>query len=179
MVSARKVEGRRLYELAREGEVVAREARPIEIQALELEDFAPSNYPEAILRVRCGTGTYIRTLADDIARALGGRAHLTALRRTRNGSFRVEDATTMDAFSAAEPIDWRPLVMSPADGLADLPLEEVGPDAAVAVANGVPITGSALRSDATGLLRIVDGKGRLLAVYQSDGAVARAEVVLA
>ncbi len=179
MVSARKVEGRRLYELAREGEVVAREARPVEIHALELEDFAPSDYPEAILRVRCGTGTYVRTLADDIARALGGRAHLTALRRTRNGSLRVEDAGTMDAFTTAGEINWLPLLLSPADGLADLPLEVVGPDAAIAVANGVSLTGSALRSDVTGLLRIVDANGRLLAVYQSDGVAARAEVVLA
>jgi tRNA pseudouridine55 synthase len=178
MVSARKVEGRRLYELAREGEIVAREARPVEIHTLDLEEFAPSDYPEAVLRVRCSTGTYVRTLADDIARALGGRAHLIGLRRTRNGSLNVDSAIDIEIFTSEESIDWRPLLISPADGLADLPIEEVSADTAAAVANGVPITGRALQSEAPGLLRVVDGTGRLLAVYRSDGSEARAEVVL-
>ena len=85
MVSARKVEGRRLYDLAREGKEVEREARTVEVHAFDLVDFAPSDYPEATFRIRCGSGTYVRTLADDLARSLGGRAHLTALRRLRSG----------------------------------------------------------------------------------------------
>ena len=89
MVSARKVEGRRLYELARDGQTVEREARPVTIHELEITEFAPSEYPEVSFRVVCSTGTYVRTLADDIAQALGGRAHLSALRRIRNGSLRV------------------------------------------------------------------------------------------
>ncbi len=74
MVSARKVSGKRLYELAREGIEVEREARPVTIHELDLVDFAPSDYPELWFRVKCSTGTYVRTLVDDIARALGGRA---------------------------------------------------------------------------------------------------------
>ncbi|MCB1246946.1 MAG: tRNA pseudouridine(55) synthase TruB, partial [Acidimicrobiia bacterium] len=62
MVSARKVEGTRLYELARRGEVVEREARPVTIHELELLDLAPSDYPEVTFRVVCSTGTYVRTL---------------------------------------------------------------------------------------------------------------------
>ena len=81
MVSARKVDGRRLYDLARQGVEIEREAREIDIYQLELIDFAPSDYPEVTFRVVCSTGTYVRVLADDIARALGGRAHLSALRR--------------------------------------------------------------------------------------------------
>jgi tRNA pseudouridine55 synthase len=96
MVSARRVEGRRLYDLAREGKEVEREARLVEVQAFDLVDFAPSDYPEATFRIRCGSGTYVRSLADDLARSLGGRAHLTALRRTRIGSLRVEQARTME-----------------------------------------------------------------------------------
>ena len=101
MVSARKVEGRRLYELAREGKVVERETRPVEIYDLEILDIAPSDYPEVQFRVVCSTGTYVRTLADDMARALGGRAHLSALRRTRNGSLHVADASSIETIVAA------------------------------------------------------------------------------
>ncbi len=92
MLSARKVEGRRLYVLAREGKTVEREARSVSIHELRLLDLAPSDYPEATLLVRCSKGTYVRTLADDFARALGGRAHLSGLRRTEIGSLRVEVA---------------------------------------------------------------------------------------
>ncbi|MEA2002462.1 MAG: tRNA pseudouridine(55) synthase TruB, partial [Actinomycetota bacterium] len=92
MVSARKVGGRKLYELAREGIEIEREARDVEIYRLELTDFAPSSYPEVTFRTVCSTGTYVRTLADDLARSLGGRAHLSALRRIRNGSLLVTDA---------------------------------------------------------------------------------------
>ena len=76
MISARKIEGKRLYSLAREGKVVEREPRPVEIYHLALIELAPGSYPEVTFEVRCGTGTYVRTLADDIARSLGGRAHL-------------------------------------------------------------------------------------------------------
>ena len=64
MVSARKVEGRKLYELAREGRIVEREARPIDIYDLEILDIAPSDYPEIRFRVMCSTGTYVRPLAE-------------------------------------------------------------------------------------------------------------------
>ena len=78
MVSALKIEGRRLYELARKGEEVERPPRPVTVYRIDVEEFVPGPYPEVRLRVVCGTGTYVRTLADDIAKALGGQAHLTA-----------------------------------------------------------------------------------------------------
>ncbi|MEE8497413.1 MAG: tRNA pseudouridine(55) synthase TruB, partial [Acidimicrobiia bacterium] len=77
MVSAVKVGGERLYELARQGIDVEREARTVQIHEIEVVDVSPGPYPEAEIVVRCGSGTYIRTLADDLAQALGGRAHLT------------------------------------------------------------------------------------------------------
>ena len=73
MVSARKVGGKKLYELARKGIEVEREAREVEIYQLDLLELAPSPYPEVTFRTVCSTGTYVRTLADDMARALGGR----------------------------------------------------------------------------------------------------------
>ena len=122
MVSARKVEGRRLYELAREGKVVEREARPVTIHRLELVDLAPSDYPEVTFRTVCSTGTYVRTLADDLARTLGGRAHLTALRRVRIGALDVSDAVSIDeAVNAVEANGIERVLLTPAVALADLP----------------------------------------------------------
>ncbi len=179
MVSARKVEGRRLYELARQGIEVEREARWVEISVLELLDFAPCNYPEVSFRVICSKGTYVRTLADDIARALGGHAHLTSLRRLRNGSLLVDDAHTIDEVAAAGD-DWRDLSLTAAAGLPDLPLVTVGDDTAVAVRNGVVFPASALMAEPhDGPVRVVDGEGQLLAVYRVDAGRAKAEVVLA
>lgn len=175
MVSARKVEGRRLYELAREGKTVEREARPVEIQELRLLDFGPSDYPEATFYVRCGKGTYVRTLADDIARALGGRAHLIALRRTAIGSLEVENAHPVEAVSAGR---WAEMLLTPATGLADLPAVRLPDDLAHAVSNGVPLAGHRLGDLGAGPLRMLDAEGRLLAVYRSEGAKALAEVVL-
>jgi tRNA pseudouridine55 synthase len=179
MVSARKVDGRRLYELARRGVEVEREARLVEVSSLDLLDFAPCDYPEMSFQVTCSKGTYVRTLADDIARALGGRAHLTALRRLRNGSLRVEDAHSIDAIEAAGE-EWRAMALPAADGLPDLPLATVGDEAAEAVRNGVVFPAARLVAEPNdGPLRLVDGEGVLLAVYRVDGCRATAEVVLA
>src|SRR3954468_2095618 len=76
MVSALKVGGRRLYELARAGEEVERAARPVHIDTLEGEGFGPGPYPGAVVRVDCSRGTYVRSLAADLGVALGGCAHL-------------------------------------------------------------------------------------------------------
>ena len=101
MVSALKVGGRRLYELAREGDEVERAPRPVHIDELVVEEFEPGPYPEATLRVECSSGTYVRTLAADLGAALGGCAHLGALRRLRVGSFTLDEAHPLDAIAAA------------------------------------------------------------------------------
>ncbi len=93
--SACKIEGKRAYKMARKGENVILCAKPIHIDEIELTD---CRLPEEIdIRVTCGKGTYIRALARDIGQALGSGAHLTALRRTRVGDYRVEDCMTLDA----------------------------------------------------------------------------------
>jgi tRNA pseudouridine55 synthase len=174
-VSARKVEGRRLYELAREGVEVEREARPVTIYDLELTEFAPSDYPEATFHVRASKGTYVRTLADDVARALGGRAHLIALRRTAVGSVSVDDAVAIDAVGRD---DWRDRLLPPAAGLADLPAVVLDEELANAVRHGVPLAGKNIGEPEDGLVRMLSRDGRLLAVYRSAGSRASAEVVL-
>jgi tRNA pseudouridine55 synthase len=94
MVSALKKDGVPLYKLAREGKSIEREARPVTIHALEILGWNP---PVIDLRVRCSKGTYVRTLAHDLGEKVGCGAHLSALRRTRSGTYTVEDAVTVDA----------------------------------------------------------------------------------
>ena len=182
MVSARKVGGRRLYELAREGIEVEREAREIEIYSLDLVDFAPSKYPEVTFRTVCSTGTYIRTLGDDIAATLGGRAHLSALRRVRNGSLLVSDAVQIaDIEAAAEDGTAADLVLSPRNGLPDLPELVVGDDLARGIGSGLsfPLAAASSEDMSEGPVRIVNQDGRMLAVYRVEGGKATPEVVIA
>ncbi|MEE9298318.1 MAG: tRNA pseudouridine(55) synthase TruB [Acidimicrobiia bacterium] len=177
MVSALKVDGKRLYQLARQGVEVEREARVVEIHSIEVLEFAPSPYPEARIEVACGSGTYIRSLADDLAIALGGRAHLTALRRTAIGSHRLVDAVTLEALGAME--DSVGALLPLAAGPADLSSVQVDSKTAAGVANGVVFAAPALGISAPGTYRVVDSTGRLLATYASDGRRAEPEVVVA
>lgn len=95
--SAVMVKGDRAYELARKGEAVELKAKRIRIDEIELTDFDPDTMQMSI-RVVCGKGTYIRSLARDIGRALGSGAYLTALCRTRVGDVRIEQCLTFDEF---------------------------------------------------------------------------------
>ncbi|WP_114985740.1 tRNA pseudouridine(55) synthase TruB [Cyclonatronum proteinivorum] len=93
MYSAIKVKGQRLYKLARKGVEVARKDREVMIHEVRLEDY-DAETAQARLQIHCGKGTYIRSLAHDLGIALGSRAHLTALRRTRTGPYMVHNALT-------------------------------------------------------------------------------------
>lgn len=95
--SAVMVKGDRAYELARKGEAVELKAKTVRIDELELTHFDPVTM-QMSLRVVCGKGTYIRSLARDIGQALGSGAYLTALCRTRLGDVRIEDCHTFDTF---------------------------------------------------------------------------------
>ena len=99
LYSACMVAGDRAYELARKGVDMELQAKPIHIDEIELTDFDPEKMQMSI-RVACGKGTYIRSLARDIGRALGSGAFLTALCRTRLGDVRLEDCLTFDEFPA-------------------------------------------------------------------------------
>lgn len=102
MYSALKHGGRPLYAIAREGGEVPRAARRIQIHELELTAFAGDRLE---LRVVCSKGTYIRTLVEDIGRALGCGAHLAALRRVAAGGFRIEDAVTLERLASESPAE--------------------------------------------------------------------------
>jgi tRNA pseudouridine55 synthase len=96
--SALKVNGRRMYKLARKGEAVALPPRTVEIYAVDVLDL---NLPELTIRVRCGKGTYIRALARDIGERLGTVAYLRTLQRTAIGPYRIEDALRIEDLEEA------------------------------------------------------------------------------
>jgi len=102
MFSALKHEGRPLYVLARKGETVARAPRRVRIHELDLLRFEGDTLE---LRVRCSKGTYVRTLLEDIGRALGPGAHLSGLRRTAASGFLVQDAVTLGQLQEADAVE--------------------------------------------------------------------------
>ena len=109
MYSAIHHNGKRLYELARQGIEDERTARPVEVLNLQLVDFSA---PQIVLDLECSHGFYARTLAHDIGEKLETHAHLTGLVRTHAGVFRIEDAVTLEQVTAeAESGDWRDLAM--------------------------------------------------------------------
>lgn len=175
MVSALKVGGERLYDIARRGEVVEREARRVVVHELEMTDLVPGPYPEVSFRVVCGKGTYVRSLVNDLARAMGGRAHLIRLRRTRVGSLTLDRAVTVDRLAA-----YTDHLLTPAEALSDLAAVTVEDDLTGAVGNGVRFATGPLAAIATDSPTVVlDREGSLLAVYRRDGHEAKPEVVLA
>ena len=95
--SAMKVGGRRSYDLARRGEVVEHEARPVRVYGIEVLEYA---WPLLRLRVDCGRGTYVRAIARDLGSALGTAGYLTQLRRTRIGPFTAEEAVRVEQLQA-------------------------------------------------------------------------------
>ena len=101
MYSAIKVNGKKLYELARKGREVEREPRTVAIRALELLDETPPEGADCLLRAACSKGTYVRTLCHDIGQALGCGGCMASLRRTRAAGFTLEDSVTLEAVQQA------------------------------------------------------------------------------
>jgi tRNA pseudouridine55 synthase len=173
MVSALKRDGRRLYDLARDGIEVEREARAVDIHHLEILSVGEGPHPDVRFRVVCGKGTYVRVVADDLARALGGPAHLTALRRTRTGSLSVDDHGL--AFDALE--GWRDRLLDPRTALRDLPAVVVDEATAARVRHGQRVESAPVDVAVDGAFRVIFD-GRLLAVFRQSPDGPRSEVVL-
>jgi tRNA pseudouridine55 synthase len=138
MASALHHEGRRLYELARAGQVVERQPREVEIHSLQLISFEAGEHPTAVLDVECSKGTYIRTLCADIGNALGCGGHMSSLVRLSVGRFTVEDAYTTDDLEshAAEGREGEALA-SIDDSLSGMQSVQVSEEDARLLANGV------------------------------------------
>lgn len=159
MYSALKREGRPLYELARQGKTVSRQPRRIRISGLELAGFRS---PDVELDVRCSKGTYVRTLGEDIAAALGTVGHLAALRRTASGAFRVQDARSLEELEDLPPAERTQRLLGLADLLAGLPRADIAGDDETRFRNGqtLPFRGSSGLCGVFGPGGIVIGLGR-------------------
>ena len=176
MVSALKVGGRRLHDLARHGEEVERAARPIRIDRFDVVAFEPGPYPVATVLVECSPGTYVRSLAADLGAALGGCAHLDALRRLQVGSFGLDEARDLDTITA----DPTGALLPPIAAVRDLARVPVDDEQARAVRHGMTFPGSALDAAAgDGPFALVDGAGALLAVYERRKGGFKPTVVVA
>ena len=175
MVSAVKVGGRRLHELARAGQEVERAPRPVHVDRFVLESFEPGPYPQATFAVECGSGTYVRSLAADLGTALGGCAHLAELRRLRVGSFTLEDARPLGDIEATPDDAVLPLVAA----VRDLERVEVDPEQARAVSHGVSFASGALAVQGEGPYALVGPDRALLAVYDARGSALCPAVVVA
>jgi tRNA pseudouridine55 synthase len=175
MVSAIKIEGRRLHEMARQGETVERAPRTVRIDRIEIEGFTAAEYPRAQLLVECGSGTYIRSLAADLGEAVGGCAHLAWLRRLQVGPFPVEEAWTLEEIADSPEKVLLPLV----EAVRHLPRVDVDGETARGVAHGAVFPVTALSGADAGPFAVVGPDGRLLALYEKGRAAARPLVVLA
>ena len=159
MVSAVQIGGRRLHELARAGLEVDRPARPVTVSRFDV--LSPGDDPGTFrMVVECSSGTYIRVLAADLGAALGGGAHLRRLRRTRVGSFGVEDAHRLDELTPAH-------MLTPVQALRDITQVDVDDETARQVSHGLALDKVALGAAGAGPWALVDRRGQLLAVYQA------------
>lgn len=160
MYSAIKQDGRKLYELAREGEEVERPPRPVTIHRLELRVWEP---PFFTLEVGCSSGTYIRSLAHDIGQALGVGAHLAALERTGTGQFTTQNAVMWEDLEAAMLAGtWHDYLL-PADlALPDAPAVHLDAEKTAFVRNGrlIPANGATTGD----IARAYDPAGQFFAV---------------
>lgn len=156
MVSAVKVGGRRLHELARKGVEIEREPRPVFVHELTV---VPVDAASGVYRmeVRCSSGTYIRSLAADIGSALGGGGHLRVLRRVAIGSFSVEQA---------QPVT-DPKLLSMADALRDYPSVSIDDALGRRVGSGQVLPAEELAVAGEGPWAVLGPQGQLLAVYEA------------
>ena len=166
MVSAVKVDGKRLHELAREGVEIEREPRPVTVYRFDVEPTAdPLVYD---IEVHCSKGTYIRTLADDLGRLCGGGAHLHGLRRVAVGGFTVDQAASPDTVE----------LLTLPQAMRDYPQVVVDAPTAVLVGNGRVLERAANGFQGDGPWAVVGPEGDLLAMYEAHGTQAKPAVVI-
>ena len=166
MYSAVKIGGRKLYELARRGQEVERAPRRIVIHELALEGRDGGDF---LLRVRCSKGTYVRTLLHDIGQVLGTGGCMSALRRTRAGSFTLRQAVTMpELLSFAAEHDPAELLMPPDAVFSDCPVLIVTLAQAARLKNGAQVTDWHFQP---GTYRVYAEDGEFLLLGRVDGAV--------
>jgi tRNA pseudouridine55 synthase len=160
--SAVKVQGRKAYEMARQGEEVDLTPRKITVHHLEVLEWAP---PEVVIDVHCSSGTYVRSLANDLGVMLGCGAYLVGLRRTKSGRFSLRDSVPLrklqEAFTAG---NWYQYLIPAAEALGDWPALELNPDEVEDVRHGhrVKVVGDPTETKVRG----VSTQGELVALME-------------
>ena len=188
MVSALKVGGRRLHELARAGIEVERAARAVTVSRFEVDLACPAEAdapagpgPVLAIDVVCSSGTYVRSLAADLGAALGGGAHLRRLRRLAVGSYGLEESVSLGTLERM--VAPAGVVLRPLEALRGMARAVVPGDVAAAVGHGKVLPVAALRgwgAEGPGPWAVVSEEGTLLAVYEAHGPQqAKPAVVLA
>lgn len=175
MHSALKHQGKALYEYARAGIEIERPARAVTIHRIALEALSGN---EAVIAVSCSKGTYIRTLAEDIGRALGCGAHLTQLRRLETGGFRLDQAMTIEQLESMT-LEQRDAVLLPSDALIeDLPAVILDSESAFYLGRGQSVWKSGKIPQ--GFLRLYEEPDRFLGLGEldADGKVAPRRLVV-
>jgi tRNA pseudouridine55 synthase len=181
MVSALKVDGQRLHELARRGETVVREARRVEVSSLVIDRFVPGPVAEVEVLLTCSAGTYVRTIAHDLGAALGVGGSLASLRRVANGPFTVEECVALATIEGTDVAGLQALGIEPLDAVQrTLEVVELGdPDVARRLAQGqaLPALG---RPGPVAIVRPGNAArpAQLLAIVEDDPAAARARPLL-
>ncbi len=171
MVSALKHEGKRLYDLARQGIEVERAPRPVTVYAIELSDWEP---PEFTLRMEVSKGTYVRAIADDLGRALGVGAHLVALERLAVGRFTLEAAERLARVVEAFVEGWWPALLHPLDSaLVDYAALVVDAEREAALRHGQQIAGPPPNPETTAQVRAYDPEGRFIGLIAWDDVTQR------
>lgn len=161
--SAIKVKGRKAYEMARQGEEVDLQPRKIQVYSLDILEWAP---PEVVIDVYCSSGTYVRSLAHDLGRALGTGAHLIGLRRTKSGRFTLRDAVPLRRLKESfEAGDWYKFLIPAAEALGDWSLVELDADQVELVRHGHRVPAE---PGSSGWARGVSQQGDLVALLEYD-----------
>ena len=162
-ISAVKVAGHRAYKLARRGEAIELEPRPVEVFSMRISLFEP---PEFELEIECGSGTYVRAIGRDLGERLGCGAVMSALNRTAIGRFELADAVPLASLNATS---LRDSLMSPLAAVTELPQRKLDPAECVRVRQGRPIPWGFLPdADCHGEVTLIDAAENMVGIAQVD-----------
>ena len=182
MFSAIKQDGKPLYKLAREGREVERKARRVVIKQLQLRAFRPGDQAEVDIYLECSKGTYVRSIAEDLGKALGCGAHVSVLRRTRAGPFEIADSVTLntlEALKSNEQLAAMDKLLLPADtALGGLPLVRLSESGGFYLRQGQPV--QVPNAPRNGMVRVALETGEFLGIGEilDDGRVAPRRLIV-
>jgi tRNA pseudouridine55 synthase len=179
MYSAKKIDGKKLYEHARKGETIERKSITVTIHSLEqIESALRTPHSTLRIRVACSAGTYIRTLAEDIGRKVGVGAHLAELRRTRAGKFGIEQSITLESLEKLE--DKQSVFIPMEEAVSHLTAFTLNPDRVAKTQSGMSTRVFEEQFVAGQPIRMIDEDGKLIAIgaYDESENSVRPKVVL-